>query len=218
MSFNLSNLAASSASTGNSPISALYPPTKLEGDTVTITGFLEGVGIESFTYDERGYAQLTVYKEIEGTESKRTYSANIYDFFTSEARRNLNGKFLLDTFLVFKPNADLTKAGNIENMEDLVTEFNKVFTLPTPMNPEVHAKIVLREAEGEKAKYNLSRNFPVVEPISKGKMKFKTDSKDPKYNDLTVFHKVAPQTDGELGNSAGFDLATPTFDDSIPNL
>jgi len=215
MSLNINNLAQTAAS-GNSPVSALYPPTTLEGDKSTITGFLEGVGIESFTFESAGYAKLTVYKEIEGTENKRSYGTIVPNFFTSEERININAKFLLDTFLAVQPDADLTKAGNIESLEDLVTEFNKVFTLPSPMVEDVHAKIVFRDAEGDKSKYNLSRNFPVVEKKSTSKMKFKTNSKDTKYDDLIVFHKVAPQTDGELGG--GLDLAMPSFDDATSNL
>jgi len=89
------------------------------------------------------------------------------------------------------------------------------------MVEDVHAKIVFRDAEGDKSKYNLSRNFPVVEKKSTGKMKFKTNSKDTKYDDLIVFHKVAPQTDGELGGNTNNDFSlspNPSFDDATSNL
>lgn len=212
MSFNIQKIQESASSAnGNSSIAALYPPNKLEGDKSTITGFLEGVGIESFTFEPAGYAKLSVYKEIPDTDNKRTYSTIIADFFTSEQRININGKFLLDAFQAVEPTADLSKfPADLSSLEEVVDAFNKVFNLPSDMNPDAVAKIVFRAESGEKSQYNLSKNFPSIGLKSNTSIKFK--AKGDKYDDVVVFTKVAASTDGELGGFA------PTTSFDIDNL
>ena len=217
MSFNIQKIQeAASSATGNSPLSALYPPNKLEGDKVTITGFLEGVGIESFTFEPAGYAKLTVYKEIPDTDNKRSYGTIVADFFTSEARIDLNGRFLLEAFLAVEPDADMTKfPKDLNSLEEVVNAFNSTFNLPSQMNPDAVAKVVFREVLGEKSKYNLSKNFPSVGLKGSKSIKFKTGGKDPKWDDVTVFTKVAPSTDDALGGSnTGFSAPNTNFDTS----
>lgn len=202
-----------SGTQGGSQLSALYPPTKLDGDKSTILGNLEGIGIESFVYDEeRGYAKLTVFKEIEGTENKRTYNTIINDFTTSQARYDLNMMFLQDGFLAVQPDADLTPLlADLQTFEDVVKAFNTVFTLPSQMSEEAVAKIVFQKASGDKAQYSLSKIFPSVGLKSNTNIKFKKVGEQ--WGDVIEFTKgtVVNQTDGMLGNNS-FDIAPMSTD------
>jgi hypothetical protein len=200
---------------GSSPISALYPPTKLDGDKSTILGNLEGIGVESFVYDEeRGYAKLTVFKEIEGTENKRSYNTIINDFTTSQARYDLNMMFLQDGFLSVQPDADLTPLlADLETFKDVVEAFNTVFTFPSKMSEDAVAKIVFQKESGDKAQYSLSKIFPSFGLKSNAGIKFKKVGEQ--WGDIIEFTKgnVVNQTDGMLGSS---DFSIPVVDQKLP--
>jgi len=222
-----SNSNSSSQPTG---IAALYPPQSRDKDTgkSVITGFAQGCGLKGFTKKEgiskkgNPYCmyQLTLFLKSDAGETK-DYSLIINDFFEikptdTEANWNkrvaVNVKHILDIYYTIngsKEKADgtlLIPAFDASTLEEFVYGINSHVT-ELDYNPDVKVKIVYQKNLTEKAQYNLSSNYPIVESplFNHGKLKF-----NPPY-DVIEFNPIKSETDGLLGSN-DFTIAAPSAD------
>lgn len=201
--------ANANSTKANNPISELYPPTKLEGDVTTITGFIKGASFTDIKYlDKNGkqYMQFVFTKKnSEGGEKLYTMlQSNFLEFnFSSEEAKKksiaINIQNILNIFKVYDIEVDEDKI-DFDNFEDLFNIFKSYLEFPVD-SEESMLKVVFQKDSGEKAQYNVSSNHPVVaKPLFlDDKIKF-TD------RDRIVFTKVKADMDDMLAGNTNMDL------------